>query len=210
MRYRHYAIFMIILFSVFQASCGTQPGQPGSEGDTGIILSALIEPEYNDATTSDVDAVQDLCPDGTAEPFFKHQAAITISALLERPDLNVQPGTLYIDQFTIDFIRSSDSTGAPPIEQYHEYITVPIVVPLIGTTSATETTFTAMFVDIPRKIQYATDMGTGQFVPALNAPAILNNYTAVYTFYGKNDFGTPFQLVASAPFVIGHFDNCTQ
>jgi hypothetical protein len=208
MRYRYFGLFLIVMFALLQSSCGNQPGAPGSEGDTGVLLSATIIGDDNGNATNDVDAVPDICPDLTAEPFFRHAATITISALLERPDLTILPGNLYIEQYTIDYVASPDSVGAPPIEQYREYTTVALLMPEAGATTPATTTFTGMLVDIPRKLQYTNDMLSGQFSSSQNNPAILNNYTAIYTFYGKNDFGTSFKFKASVPFVIGHFDNC--
>lgn len=211
MKRRYYGLLIIFLFFLSLASCGTrnQPGSPGSDGDTGVIMSNTIIPLYNGVNTNDIDAVQDLCPDGKAEPFFRHQATFTISVLLERPDLNILPANVYIDEYTIDYVRSSDSAGAPPIEQYREFVTITPLMPAVGATSASITpAFTGMLMDIPRKLKYASDMTSGQFTSEMGSVAILNNYTAVYTFYGKNDFGQSFKIVVSVPFVIGDFDNC--
>lgn len=218
MKYRYLGLFVILLFAVTLASCGSggQSGSPGSHGSTGVKLSALVIPQNDKKDTSDVDAFPNICPDGKAEKFFRHGAEITISATLESPDIAVQPGTIFIEEYTIDYVRSDDSVGAPPIEQYHEFTSIEVPVPTVGSTGSTTVTFSGMFVDIPRKLKYVDDLGfvfngldwtlgPGQ---QFTSTSTLNNYTAIFTFFGKNEYGDSFSFQASAPFVIGDFNNC--
>jgi hypothetical protein len=64
---------------------------------------------------------------------------------------------------------------------------------------------TVEFLDLKRKDQYAADMNSGIFTSGL---AFLNNYTAVYTFEGKNQFDEIFSFTVQKDFQIGDFDNC--
>jgi len=210
MTHRYYSLLFILLFSLSQMSCGggSQPGAPGSHGDTGVILDATVIPFYNGANTSNVDVVQDICDPGpppVVEIFTDHGATVTVAATLLSPTINVQPGTLFIEQYTVDYYRSSDSVGAPPILSERRFDTVVITPPAVGSTVPNLVTFSAMLVDLPRKDQYLTDILSGQF----NNPfALINNYTAVFTFYGKNQYGKDFSFTASTNFAIGHYDYC--
>jgi len=211
MKQRYYILLFIFLFFLSQASCGKQPGQPGSAGDTGLILSATLTPHYNGTDTYSVDVHQEVCDPGpppVLEIFTDHNAVATFTATLERPDLTVLPGTLYIQQYTIDFYRSSDSVGAPPIASDRRFMTIVIPPPAVGSTTPTTVTATLVLVDLTRKLQYYNDMLTGQFTSALNNTDLINNYTAVYTFYGQNDFGDSFSIQATTNFQIGLFDYC--
>ena len=211
MKQRYYSLFFIFLFFLSQVSCGKQPGQPGSTGDTGLILTATLTPFYNAVDTDSVDVQQDVCSPGpppVLEIFTDHQAIATFNATLERPDLTVLPGTLYIQQYTIDYYRSSDSVGAPPITSDSLYTTIVIPSPAIGSTTPTTVTATLLLVDLTRKAQYLSDMQSGQYTAALGNSDLINNYTAVYTFYGVNDFGDSFSIQATTNFQIGLFDYC--
>ncbi len=207
MKYRYFGFFLILLLAAFMASCGggSQPGSPGSEGDTGVSLTAVIVGLNDQDETNMVDAFPDVCDDGKAEPFFDHTAKITVFATLTSPDIKVQPGTIHITDYTIDFVRSDDSVGAPPIEQFHDFATVSLTPPSIGLTGgSTSVLFTGMLVDIQKKLQYVSDLQSGQFTSI----GTLNRYTAVYTFHGQNDYGANFSFKVNVPFQIGNYDNC--
>lgn len=211
MKRRYYGFFIILLFFLSLVSCGTQPGSPGSNGDTGVILDATLTPHYNGKDTYSVDVVQQICSPGpppVLEFFADHSAVVTINATLERPDLNVEPGTLYIQQYTIDFYRASDSVGAPPIASDRRSASIVIAPPAIGSTAPVTLTTTLVLVNLPRKNQYLNDMTSGQFTSAIGQIALINNYSAVFTFYGTNAFGTAFTFRATTNFQIGSFDYC--
>jgi hypothetical protein len=199
-----------LLFTVFLWGCGSGPGSPGSQGteDTGVTLEATIVPTYNGEDTYSVDAFQQVCSEGPPpvyEYFTDHQATVTITATLINPNTTFQPGTLYIEKYTVEFRRSADSIGAPPIQSDTRYKTIVITPPLTGT-GATTVTDTVILVDLLRKDQYATDVLSGQYS---SGPAYINNYTAIYTFEGKNEYGDSFTFKAQTDFQIGSFDNCT-
>ncbi|MEW6001328.1 MAG: hypothetical protein AB1638_01560, partial [Nitrospirota bacterium] len=212
MRIKSLFIICHLLFVIlFLCGCGGGgPGEPGSQGteDTGVMLDASITPTYLGQNTASVDVFQQVCDAGPPpkyEDFTDHQATLTIVARLLNPDTTFQPGNLYIEKYTVDFHRSSESLsiGAPPIESDIRFQTIPIAPPT-GTNTNTVTA-TVVLVDLKRKLQYLNDVESGQFS---SGPAFLNNYTATYTFEGKNEFGTRFVVKAQKDFQIGSFDYC--
>lgn len=177
--------------------------------DAWVKLSAVVIPQNDGKETWDVDAFQNTCSDGRLEPFFRHEAKITITATLAGPDIRVwPPGIIYIKDYAIDYVRSDNSVGAPPIEQYHQYTSAQIIIPPAWSTGSTTVTFEGMFVDFPRKVRYVEDYKSGEFQFS-DFPKGLNNYTAVYTFHGEDEYGEKFSFQASVPFVMGDFDNCS-
>ena len=198
-----------LLFFAFLWGCGDSgSGSPGSHGseDTGVILDATIVPSYLGNDTSSVDAFQDVCsagPPQVLEDFTDHQATVTINATLLNPNTTFQPGILYVEKYTVAYFRSTDSIGSPPIESDTRFVTIVINPPAgAGVTTVTDT---VEFLDLTRKDQYAADMLSGRFTSGL---AFLNNYTAVYTFEGKNQFDELFSFRVQKDFQIGNFDNC--
>jgi len=202
-------ICFLILSGLFYGCGGSGPGSPGSQGteDTGVKLDATIIPSYNGADTYSVDVIQQVCqvgPPPVFEFFADHDATVTISASLLNPNTTFTPGNLYIEKYTVEFRRSTDSIGAPPIEKIIDgTVGMPVVIiPPSGTGISTFTT-TAVLVDLTRKFKYRDDINSGAFTSN-----ILNDYTAIYTFKGKNDFGDEFTFQAETGFQIGSFDNC--
>jgi len=201
--------YIFVLSAIFFYGCGGGgPGSPGSDGSekTGVVLEATIVPTYNGDNVYSVDAFRDLCDEGPPpeyEYFADHGAVLTVNARLLNPDTTFQPGTLYIEKYTIKYYRSSDSIGAPPIETDVRYISLPITPPL-GGSGFTSVSTTVVFLDLVRKIQYNDDMSGG----ASSSTYYLNNYTAVYKFEGKNDFDEKFSFEVQADFQIGNFNNC--
>ncbi len=212
MKRSYFLLFTVcsLLFSVLLWGCGDGPGSPGTQGteDTGVILEATIIPTYNGADTYSVDAFRNPDCDGDPttddpEPFTDHSARVTISSRLLNPTSTFKPGTLYIDKYIVEFRRSTDSIGAPPIESDTRYKSIIITPPSgAGTNTVTDT---VILVDLIRKDKYATDMLSGIYTSGL---AYLNNYTATYTFEGKNEFGDSFSFKAQTDFQIGNFCNC--
>ncbi len=210
MKRSYFLLFTVcsLLFSVLLWGCGSGPGSPGGQGteDTGVILEATIIPTYNATDTYSVDVFQQVCtvgPPPEFEVFTDHSAKVTISSRLLNPTSTFQPGTLYIDKYTVEFRRSTDSIGAPPIESDTRYKSIIITPPSGAGTNTLEDTL--ILVDLIRKDKYATDMLSGQFTSGL---AYINNYTATYTFYGQNQFGDSFSFKAQIDFQIGSFDYC--
>jgi hypothetical protein len=157
--------------------------------------------------TSSVDAIQDQCsagPPPTFEKFTDHSATLAITASALNPRSTFHPGDLYIEKYTIEYRRSTDSIGAPPIQTDTRFVSIVIPAPF-GFTVTTFST-TVAFVDLLRKEQYRTDITSGQFSSSLS---FLNNYTALYTFEGKNAFGTNFSFKVQTDFQIADFNNCS-
>jgi hypothetical protein len=209
MKRRYLIVIMYwLLLSGILYGCGGGPGSPGSRGteDTGVMLDATITGTYNGADIYSVDTFQQVCsagPPPTYEYFADHAATVSITARLVNPSAKFTPGTLHIQKYRVEYRRLNDSIGAPPIETFIGYPSIDITPP-VGTATTT-TVFTAMLVDLLRKDQYAADVTSGQYSAGL---AYINNYTAVYTFEGVNDFGTHFSFQAMLTFQIGAFNNC--
>ncbi len=211
MKRSYFLLFTLcsLLFSVFLWGCGAGPGAPGSQGteDTGVMLEATIIPTYNGIDTYSVDAFQQICsagPPAVYEDIADHSARVTISSRLLNPTSTFQAGTLYIEKYTVEFRRSTDSIGAPPIESDTRYKSIVITPPSGAGTNTLEDTL--ILVDLKRKEQYSTDMLSGMYT---SGSAYLNNYTATYTFYGQNQFGDSFSFTVQTDFQIGSFDYCS-
>jgi hypothetical protein len=208
-RYLFILAFGSLLFAFLIGCGGGGPGSPGSSGseDTGVALSASAPVGlYLGEATNSVDAFQGLCgvpPATTPEPFADHQATVTFTARVLNPNATIPMGKLYIEKYTVEFRRSSDSIGAPPIESDTRYQTIEIPAP-IGAGEVTVTT-DIILVDLKRKGWYAEDITSGRYS---SGPAYLNNYTAIYTFYGQNEFGENFKVQTQMNFQIGNFNNC--
>jgi hypothetical protein len=197
-----------LLLAVIVSGCGGGPGSPGSSGseNTGIKVDASVEGSYQGAATYSVDAFQDICDPGpppVLEVFTDHQATVIFTARLVNPSSTFQAGKLYIEKYTVELRRSSDSIGAPPIESDTRFKTIEIPAP-IGASEVTVTT-NILLVDLLRKVQYSEDMLSGRYS---SGPAYLNNYTAIFTFEGQNEFGENFKIKTQMDFQIGNFDNC--
>lgn len=195
-----------LLVTIFLWGCGGGPGSPGSSGTegTGVIIDATVVPTYLGKDTYSVDVVQQICDPGPPpkyEDFADHGARLIVSARLANPNTTFRVGTLYVERYTVEYRRSDDSIGAPPIESDTRYHTIVITPPTGNGVSTVETT--VILVDLKRKEKYLNDILSGQYTPG-----ILNNYTAIYTFYGKNEFGTGFSFKTQVDFQIGSFDNC--
>jgi len=206
-RYLILIMFLLLLSGILHG-CGAGPGSPGSSGteDTGVQLDATISGLYNGASVYSVDAFQQVCdagPPPVYEFFADHNARLTISASLINPSSTSTPGRLYIEKYTVQYRRSNDSIGTPPIETFVGYQSI-VIVPPSGS-GTTTTTATVLLVDLLRKDQYAADVTSGQYSSGLS---YINNYTAIYTFEGQNEFGTHFSFKVQMPFQIGSFDNC--
>lgn len=220
---RNYIFLIFVVYclmsTVFLWGCGSGPGSPGSTAteDTGVILDATLAPSYLGTNTYSVDVVKNPQPcvfgDPTAHPptpdkfenFLDHNAILTVDATLVNPNPQITPGTLYIEKYTIEYRRSQDSIGAPPIESDTRYVTLVITPPLSGTASTT-TTATLVLVDLTRKDKYLSDILTGAY--AYTSSAFLNNYTATYTFEGQNQYGKRFSFIAQTNFQMGSFNYC--
>jgi hypothetical protein len=197
-----------LLAAVFLLGCGGGAGSPGSKGteDTGVVIEATIIPSYLNANTYSVDTFRDICDPGPPpepEAFTDHNATAVITARLLNPNGTASVGVLYIEKYTVEFRRSSDSIGAPPIQGDTRFKTIVILPPTGGGVS--EVQDTVILVDLIRKEQYRSNVTSGQYNSGM---AYINNYTAIYTFEGKNEYGKNFTFKAQTDFQIGWFDYC--
>lgn len=211
MKKRYFLLFILYIaaMSVILSGCGSGAGAPGSKGieDTGVQVSAVVSGLYLGEDTYSVDVFQDICEEGPPpvyENFTDHQAEVTFFASLINPNPTIQPGILYIDKYTIEYRRSNDSLGAPPIEQDTRFETLIITPPQSGT-GTTSSTWTIKLIDLVRKEKYGDDVLSGRYDYHL---AYINNYTAIYTFYGQNEYGEDFSVKTQVDFQIGWFDYC--
>ncbi|MBM4144650.1 MAG: hypothetical protein FJ240_00010 [Nitrospira sp.] len=210
MKEKYLLLFTVycLLFTVILCGCGEGPGSPGSSGseNTGVKVDASVEGLYLGQPTYSVDAFRGICDEGPPpeyEDFTDHQATVTFTARLLNPNSTFQAGKLYIEKYTVEFRRKPDSISAPPIEFYPGFASIVIHAP----TGAGEVTVTTdiRFVDLIRKDQYAEDVLSGRYSSWL---AYINNYTAIFTFEGKNEYGEEFTVKTQMDFQIGNFDNC--
>ncbi|MCX8030333.1 MAG: hypothetical protein N3A59_01975 [Thermodesulfovibrionales bacterium] len=220
--------FVILFLPIFLISCGGGgAGAPGTSGtdDIGVIIEAQIRPYFLTAEwaistsettstisftgnfTSSVDVTQGDCdPDPTIielEPFAEHSAVLVVNTKLLNPSSPFKPGTLYITEYRIDYFRSTDSLGAPPIESDKRFVFIPIEVP-----SGAGNRYNAssvVFFDLIRKFKYVEMLNSGMYT---SKPGLLNNYTAEYTFFGKDSFDKSFSFKIRHDFTIGSFNNC--
>jgi hypothetical protein len=197
-----------LLSTVFLWGCGGGSGSPGSKGteDTGVEVDATLTPLYLGNNTYSVDAFRVICDPGPPEKvevFTDHNATLTMTARLINPNTTFQAGALYIEKYTVEFRRSSDSIGAPPIQSDTRYKTIVIPAPTGSGTTTVEDT--VVLVDLIRKEQYKADVMSGQYS---SGTYYLNNYTAMYTFEGKNEYGEKFSFKAQTDFQLGNFNYC--
>ncbi len=212
MKKRSLLLFLlyISILSVILYGCGGGAGAPGSKGteDTGVIVDATVVGSYLDNYTGSVDAFQAICKEGPPPEYefiADHQAEVTFIASLINPFPTITPGKIYIDHYTIEYRRSNDSLGAPPIEMDTRYVTMPIYPPTSGL-GFTNYTYSIMLVDLVRKEKYYDDITSGRYDYHIG---YINNYTAIFTFYGTNDYGEKTTIKAEMDFQIGAFDNCS-
>ncbi len=198
-----------LLSALFLWSCGGGAGSPGSKGteDTGVEVDATVTPLYLGENTYSIDTFRADCdpePDKVdPEPYTDHNATLSLRARLINPNTTFQAGTLYVEKYTVEFRRSSDSIGAPPIMSDTRYKTIVIPAPTgLGVTTVEDT---VILVDLNRKEQYASDVTSGRYNSGM---AYINTYTAIYTFTGKNEYGEKFTFKTQTDFQIGAFDYC--
>jgi hypothetical protein len=193
-----FAICPVLIVLILWA-CGGGPGSPGSCGteDTGVMVDAQIT-----EGSRNVDAWPDEISTGVYCGLKDSTVTLSLNLWLLNPNTDIKPGVLYIEKYTIEYRRSEDSIGAPPIETFTEYKTIPLVPPT-GEDLVTYGYSGIMLLDLKRKFQYEEDIASGQY-----APGDLNNYTAVYTFEGKNSYGSEFCFKMEFNFEIGDYAKC--
>ncbi|MCX7913253.1 MAG: hypothetical protein N2511_01565 [Thermodesulfovibrionales bacterium] len=219
----------IVIAALSLISCGGggvgAPGFSGSD-ETGVIIEAHLRPYYlfaewsisnGDPTstisldgnfTNAVDVIQqaDCDPDPTKvvpEPMAEHSAVLVVNTKLLNPANPFKPSTLYITEYRIDYFRSTDSLGAPPIESDRRFVFIPIGVP--PGKGNWYSASNVVFVDLIRKMRYVEMLNSGMYT---SNPGFLNNYTAEYTFYGKDSYDKSFSFKLRHDFSMGSYNNC--
>ncbi len=205
------ATLIVSLTTAFLWGCGGgggTPGQPGSQGteDNSITIEATLTPFYLGGNTFSVDVHQIIdCdpvqPGNQTESITTHSAILRVQTRPIDPNTNsnFEPKTLFVEKYTIEYRRSGDSIGAPPIltDTRRETIVIPPAPSILETT--------IVLADLIRKDQYLIDITSGQYA---SSGSLINNYTATFTFEGKSENGTPFIFQAQTNFEIGSFDYC--
>jgi hypothetical protein len=138
----------------------------------------------------DVDAFADTCQDGTF--LVDHTTPATVT--LTRVDPTVDPGHLFIDHYTIQYIpMQANSPAIPPMSVYQTQ-----------QLNEGDNTVTLMVMDVQRKTAFASLFASGQQYTS-GLPA---GYTAAYTFYGSNSYGETWTYDAQAPIYVGEYNEC--
>lgn len=220
-----YIAFILFLISSLWGCGGGGAGAPGSSGsdEIGVLLESYVRPYYivGDWTitetssnitlegnlTNAVDVTQIDCdPDPNIvepEPMAEHSGILVVNARLLNPSSPFKPGNLFITEYKVDYFRSTDSLGAPPIESDRRFVTF-----IIGTPTGSGNWYSAasvVLVDLVRKNKYVENLNSGMYT---SHPGLLNNYTAEYTFYGKDSNNKSFSFKARVDFSIGSYNYC--
>lgn len=224
-----YIAVILILISSLWGCGGGGAGAPGSGGldDIGVILDAYVRPYYmtgkwtisNTQTTGtitfegnftnavDVTQIADCDPQtpdtNELEPWAEHSAVLVVNARLMNPASPFKPGSLFITEYKIDYFRSTDSLTAPPIESDRRFVNI-IITPPPGSGNWYSAA-SVVFVDLIRKFEYVRLIDSGIYA---SRPGYLNNYTAEYTFYGKDSHGKSFSFKIRHDFTMGSYNNC--
>lgn len=180
-----------IITALLVFGCGEGgPGSPGSWGQnkTNQMVSALITP-----STTTVDAIT-TCADGSAKSplLTADDADVTVTVTQLNPALPV--GSLFVERYTLDFF--TQTPGAPPMASYSSGF---LSIDISGTPN-----IDVIMVDLNRKIQYTQDITSGKYQPRNQ----YQTYTAKYTFYGKDQYGSNFGFISQTTFSIGDYSPC--
>lgn len=200
---------LLLLFVVVaNNSCGGSVGQPGSTGTESIpaIISASVFPGTGVAAMTGscghtVDCIATI-PDcdgkaDTVDPEIlrDHMAELSVIAAPASPD--IQGEIVYLERYTIDFYPQYP--GSPHIDSYPGvFQTLPIKV------DGSEIRLPVILIDIARKLQFQTDLNSGMYASPTTHPM----YDAKFTFYGKDQRGHAFSVVAQTFFFIGDYNGC--
>jgi hypothetical protein len=181
-------------------------GQCGGASDADVCVQInAIEPVYLGQTTSNVDALQDICSAATSttstlEPFTDHSARVTIS---NEPLPGVGPGanastTVTLQDFSIRYTLNACPAGAtcPALDTLT--VAAGSIVTILPGNSAI---ITLPFVPLAKKFEYVSKGGSLLAFPS---------YSANYTITGTDLFHNDVSVRGSAQFTIGDFDNCSR
>jgi hypothetical protein len=203
------SVLFFAIVSITLQACGGGAGNPGSEGldKTWGIITADIQPGVGDSDNSNiaaqgrsVDIFQNPDCDGNAdtsdpEPFTEHPAMVTMT--LKSSNKETPTAEHIIEKYRVDY--TTETPGAPPIQSFTSGYQTIVLKP------DTKTSFNVVLVDIPRKLKIVEDLISGHYQPIYQYPT----YTAIYTFYGRDIYGNPFQTVVQTNFDVGNYDYCS-
>lgn len=187
------------------AACGGGGGNDIAGGGcgggatvSGIVLCVdNVQPLYNKVLTSNVDIVQGICTDGTPEPYFDHQATVTISASLATGATQPPVSTVVtLTRYVIDYTANPGVVG-PTIRSTGDLFET-ISLPVAGTASRDLRLLTTQ-----QKEQFLLDLGlAGAF------DGIYRGYAVTYTFYGQDQYGNNLVARGFGQVIIGNYQNC--
>jgi hypothetical protein len=180
--------------------CGDIDGggsdKSGSLFSVGNIASWYLEL----ATENQVDIVQDLCTDLTAEPFSDHFAKVE---LFNKPLPNTTEQTattIHLTSYQIRYSPQSPQASALGTLLLDDTSQIPPCVPGAAC-SATE--ITVMWMNLATKADLKAFYDN-------NGLSYLTQFTysLEYTFFGNNEFGEPVSAKKSTSFVVTDYDHC--
>jgi hypothetical protein len=180
------------------SGAGGGGGCGGGSGVAGIVLCAdSVSPKYFTALTPNVDIVQNLCTDGTPEPYTDHTATVTISAKLAT-GATIPPvsSVVTITHYVIDYTANPGVVGPTIRSTGNLFDTIPITVG--GSTSRDVQLLTTQ-----QKETFLLDLGrAGAF------DGIYRSYAVTYTFYAQDQFGNNLTARGFGQVIIGSYQNC--
>lgn len=194
----------LVLIPIFLlSSCGGDLGGGGACGgaeDSGICLSVMsIDPTSVDGTsTSDVDAIQNICPSGDPEIFGSHPADIVMTATTIDPTFVVADFVLITD-YTIEYTLQAGvgpnlNPGGLP-QSYSRSTRIDIDKGVGGLAGLVDESFAFMPLLVTNDLW-------------ITWPGGYPRYTATYTFNGRDSFDNPVSFRAFRDFTLGDFDRC--
>lgn len=199
-------LITLVVVCLLLSACGGGAGNPGTTGTdkTWSVIVASITPGSGGNGTAaaegrNVDIVQNPDCDGDPqtkdpEPFTEHPAVVKVT--VTGSNKNETPSDHIIEGYRIDY--TVETYGAPPIQSFQSGSQTVVLKP------DTETEFQVVLVDIPRKLKLYDDITSGRYSPQYE----YLTYTAIYTFYGKDIYGNPFQFVVQTNFDVGNYNYC--
>jgi len=185
-------VLYAVLLSMALWGCGGG-GSSDSVSDKVWYVVGVSIPMSNTTPRScklDVDTFADTCADG--EFLLDHTTPATFT--LTRVDTNTDPGTLALENYTIQYVpMNPNSPVIPSLTVYHTQ-----------QLKEGDNTVTLEVMDVERKTTFAALFNSGQ-----QSMTILPvGYTAAYTFNGHNSYGQSWTYHAQAPIFVGEYNEC--
>jgi hypothetical protein len=199
---KRYMIMGLITAGLLLSGCGGSgtggaPGSGGSE-DTNILIQH-VGIVGNDATPSDIDVANHLCPPDFTElePInarHREDATITIDATLVNIGFESFPAS--VEECTITYLKSDDDPAAPIIETW-------TIFPNCFIEDSDVNECLVNLIDVPRKDKFWDDIITGVF-----DPEVPTRYIAKYECSYMNNFREEGHFVVEYEIFLADFDTC--